>query len=90
MTYPFDVIASFGFDILCDCTRCQINFGFHQEIRLRKRKKTFTTDRLTHLKIGIEYQLFKYLYRSAGSDDFITNQGSSPFAEFPSFLKMTT
>ena len=34
----------------------------------------FSKDRRAHLKAGVEYQLFKHLYLTAGWDDFISDQ----------------
>jgi phospholipid/cholesterol/gamma-HCH transport system substrate-binding protein len=56
-------------------------FFLNDKLRLSLDAFDFSSDRRAHLKTGVEYQLFKHVYLSAGWDDFISNQGnSSPFA----------
>jgi phospholipid/cholesterol/gamma-HCH transport system substrate-binding protein len=56
-------------------------FLLNDKLRLSFDAFDFSSDRRAHLKTGLEYQLFKHVYLSAGWDDFISNQGnSSPFA----------
>ena len=39
----------------------------------------FDTDTRSHLKAGVDFSFFKYLYLTAGFDDFISDEGRSSF-----------
>ncbi len=39
----------------------------------------FSTDERTHLKSGVDFTFFKYLYLTTGFDDFINDEGRSSF-----------
>jgi phospholipid/cholesterol/gamma-HCH transport system substrate-binding protein len=55
----------------------------NDKLRLSFEAFDFASDRRAHLKALAEYQLIKYLYLSAGWDDFISDKGnSSPFVGF--------
>ena len=67
----FESTGGFGLDYM----------AFNDKLKLTFEAFDFADDRRTHLKAAAEYRFFKYLYVSAGWDDFISNQGnSSPFA----------
>jgi len=39
----------------------------------------FDTDTRSHLKARVDFSFFKYLYLTAGFDDFISDEGRSSF-----------
>ena len=51
-------------------------FALNDKLKFTFEAFDFTTDRPAHLKTGVEYQLLKHLYLTAGWDDFISNSGN--------------
>jgi phospholipid/cholesterol/gamma-HCH transport system substrate-binding protein len=51
-------------------------FAINDKLKFSFEAFNFGNDRRAHLKTGLEYQLFKHLYLSAGWDDFISNQNN--------------
>ena len=52
---------------------------FDDRLKLTLEAFDFDTDRETHLKSGVDFSFFKYLYLTAGFDDFISDEGRSSF-----------
>jgi phospholipid/cholesterol/gamma-HCH transport system substrate-binding protein len=49
-------------------------FALNDKLKFSLEAFDFSKERRAHLKAGVEYQLFKHLYLSAGWDDFISDQ----------------
>lgn len=55
-------------------------YAFDDKVRFTFEAFDFDTDRDPHLKVYVDYMLFKHLYLTAGWDDFISDEGNeSPF-----------
>jgi phospholipid/cholesterol/gamma-HCH transport system substrate-binding protein len=62
----FESTAGLGMDYL----------ALNDKLKLSFEAFDFSYNRRAHLKTGLEYQLFKHLYLSAGWDDFISDQAN--------------
>ena len=52
---------------------------FDDRFRLSLEAFDFNTDREAHLKSAVDFTFFKYLYLTAGFDDFLNDEGDSSF-----------
>ncbi len=52
---------------------------FDDRLKLTLQAFDFDIDRRAHLKAGVDLSFFKYLYLTAGYDDFISDEGMSSF-----------
>jgi len=52
---------------------------FDDRLKLTLEAFDFDIDRRAHLKAGVDFSFFKYLYLTAGYDDFISDEGMSSF-----------
>lgn len=52
---------------------------FDDRFKLSLEAFDFNTDREAHLKGGVDFTFFKYLYLTAGFDDFLNDEGDSSF-----------